>query len=328
MNDLQAQIDKAADVLRAGGLVAFPTETVYGLGADASQPEAVKKIFLAKGRPQHHALIVHVPHLKHMDEWAMDIPDEAYRLAEAFWPGSLTLVLKRKHHVHEAITGGLSSVAIRVPRHQVALSLLQTFGRAIVAPSANRFMHVSPTRAEHVHRELGDKVDLVIDAGPCDVGLESTIVDLTSPEPRILRPGAVTQGMLEKALGRSVIYDDGFVGPMPGTHPVHYAPKAQVVLVPNQQALATAEKFALENKRVVVWSAETAPSRLQDGQKVQWVTMPDALDQLGQELYATLHEIDAQACDVLVVALSPKLAKDDEIGVAIRDRLRRASHHE
>src|SRR5947207_5296477 len=182
------QIKEAAAILRSGGLVAFPTETVYGLGADADNEAAVRKIFAAKGRPADHPVIVHLAEMMQMVEWSGQIPKEAWRLAETYWPGPLTLILPRLPRAKDVVTGGLDTVGLRVPSHPVAQSLLRKFGGAIAAPSANRFGHVSPTRAEHVRQELAGRVDLILDGGDCEVGLESTIVDLSADEPVILRP--------------------------------------------------------------------------------------------------------------------------------------------
>uniref|UniRef100_UPI002FDD1BFD L-threonylcarbamoyladenylate synthase n=1 Tax=Pelomicrobium sp. TaxID=2815319 RepID=UPI002FDD1BFD len=198
---LEREIAKAVDILRAGGLVAFPTETVYGLGADARNPEAVGKIFAAKGRPQHHPVIVHLAEAAQLEAWAVDIPDGARRLAERFWPGPLTLILRRGPGVPDAVTGGQDTVGLRVPAHPVAQALLQAFGGGIAAPSANRFGRLSPTTAQHVEAELDGAVDLILDGGACPVGIESTIVDCAGERPTLLRPGHIGREVLEEALG-------------------------------------------------------------------------------------------------------------------------------
>src|SRR5690349_19076998 len=196
-----SDIEKAAGVLRAGGLVAFPTETVYGLGANAEDPAAVSRIFQVKGRPPSHPLIVHLGGAELLGDWVEDVPATARLLAERFWPGPLTLVLRRGRRVPLEATGGLETVAVRVPDHPVALALLSAFGGGVTAPSANRFGSVSPTTADHVRAELGDAVDFVLDGGPCEVGVESTIVDVTGDVPTVLRPGGVTREDLEAVLG-------------------------------------------------------------------------------------------------------------------------------
>jgi L-threonylcarbamoyladenylate synthase len=202
MADVAPDIERAVALLRAGELVAFPTETVYGLGADAANPAAVAKIFAAKGRPQDHPLIVHLDGAAQLDAWARDIPAYAFELAEAFWPGPLTLILKRQPGVPDAVTGGQDTVGLRVPGHPLALELLRAFGGGLAAPSANRFGRISPTTARHVREELGEAVAMVLDGGPCQVGIESTILDCTGGAPRILRPGMVGAPALGRVLGR------------------------------------------------------------------------------------------------------------------------------
>ena len=197
-------IARAAEVVRRGGLVAFPTETVYGLGADARDPRAVARIFAVKGRPSDHPLIVHVGSADAMEEWALDVPVLAHTFAARFWPGPLTLVLRRAADVLDEVTGGQHTVGLRVPSHPVALALIRASGCALAAPSANRFGRVSPTTAAHVRDDLGDDVDLILDGGPCEVGVESTIVDLSGREPAILRPGGVPREALEAVAGTAI----------------------------------------------------------------------------------------------------------------------------
>src|SRR5687767_7136564 len=194
-------IAKAIEILRAGGLVGFPTETVYGLGADASNPEAVKKIYIAKGRPRNHPLIVHLAAFDAVPGWASEVPDAAKRLAARYWPGPLTLILKRAANVSALVTGGQDTVALRVPSHPVAQALLKAFGGGIAAPSANRYGRVSATTAEHVTSEFGAEIDFVVDGGACEVGIESTIVDVSGARPALLRPGSITALELEAVLG-------------------------------------------------------------------------------------------------------------------------------
>ena len=240
--DHSPSIARAVEILRAGGLVAFPTETVYGLGADASNPAAVARIFEAKGRPAEHPLIVHLASAASLDEWASEVPPLARAFAEACWPGPLTLILRRSPRVPDAVTGGLETVGLRVPAHPLALELLGAFGGGIAAPSANRFGSVSPTTAAHVRRGLGDRVDMVLDGGPCDVGVESTIVDLSGGAPALLRPGGLPRERLELIAGvRIPIQRDGAVR-APGMLESHYAPDARLLLVrPEEQAARAAE---------------------------------------------------------------------------------------
>ncbi|MDD1622255.1 MAG: threonylcarbamoyl-AMP synthase, partial [Methylococcaceae bacterium] len=231
-------IAHAAELLRQGELVAFPTETVYGLGADASNPEAVAKIFAAKGRPADHPLIVHIARAKQIDDWAEAVPEAALRLAEAFWPGPLTIILNKKAEVPLAVTGGQNTVALRVPANPVALQLLQVFGGGIAAPSANRFGHISPTQAKHVAEELGDSVACILDGGPCAVGVESTIIDLTDKHPAILRPGRITRSQLKAVLQTEIRLSAQTKIRAPGMMAVHYAPHTMALLCSSNTLIA------------------------------------------------------------------------------------------
>src|SRR5262245_22746591 len=245
-------IRKAADILNKGGLVAFPTETVYGLGADASNESAVKAIFRVKGRPESHPLIVHLRDVDQVQQWAGVFPEPARELGRRFWPGPLTMILKKAARVSKVVTGGQETVGLRVPDHPVALAMLRAFGGGVAAPSANRFGKVSPTTAEHVRQDLGSDVDFILDGGPCTIGVESTIIDVSSGDPAILRPGGLTRERLEEALGRPV--------PVRGTGEVrvsgqlesHYAPSALVTIVSPGQGERTAEELRGKGKRVVL----------------------------------------------------------------------------
>ena len=225
-----SDISRAAEVLAGGGLVGFPTETVYGLGADAASEAAVARIFAAKGRPAHHPLIVHLAPEARLDDWAVEIPDAARRLARAGWPGPLTLILLRGPRAAAAATGGAATVGLRVPAHPVAQALLRRFGGGIAAPSANRFGAVSPTTADHVARDLGDAVDYLLDGGPCEVGVESTIVDLSRDRPVLLRPGGMSREAIEAITGPLAAADPDAPA-APGTLASHYAPRAEVIAV-------------------------------------------------------------------------------------------------
>ena len=224
-------VEEAAAILRGGGLVAFPTETVYGLGADAANPEAVARIFAAKGRPANHPVIVHLGSVEQLTDWATDIPPAAYRLAQHFWPGPLTLILKRHARVSDAVTGGQDTVGLRVPGHPIALALLAAFSGGIAAPSANRFGWLSPTTAAHVRTGLGASVDYVLDGGPCRVGIESTIIDLSGDYPRLLRPGTITAAGIEAVLDKPLAAPAGEAPHSPGMLPSHYAPQTALTLV-------------------------------------------------------------------------------------------------
>ncbi|WP_407910243.1 L-threonylcarbamoyladenylate synthase [Lysobacter claricitrinus] len=312
-----ADIERAVSLLRAGGLVAFPTETVYGLGANARDAEAVSKIFAAKGRPSDHPLIVHIASAQALSQWASRVPESATKLAAAFWPGPLAMVLPRAAGVPDAVTGGLDTVALRVPRHPVALALLRAFDGGLAAPSANRYGRVSPTRAAHVREELGDRVDLVLDGGACDVGVESTIVDLSGDVPVLLRPGAVTVAMLERVLGTPVRAAGEGSTPAPGRKPSHYAPRAKVLLASDAEAVSLARCFQSGGARVGLLST-TAP--MEAG--IDWLGLPADPDAQARELYQRLRDADALALDI-VVAVVPPLR--DGIGEALHDRLRRAA---
>ncbi len=297
-----ADIPRAVALLRDGGLVVFPTETVYGLGADASNPTALRRLFAVKGRPVHHPVIVHLASAETIDDWASEVPDEARVLTDRFWPGPLTVILRRSARVLDEVTGGLPTVGLRVPAAPVALDLLAAFGGGLAAPSANRFGHVSPTTAQSVIDELGDAVDLVLDGGPCRVGVESTIVELTGEAPTVLRPGAVTVAQLERALGRSVRPPEG-PSRAPGMLPSHYAPNAAVEIVAAEALAARTEELRQQGRRVVT-------------------IVPSAdLDTDAHTLYARLREADARGADVILAVLP----EDEGIGAAIADRLRKAA---
>jgi L-threonylcarbamoyladenylate synthase len=308
-------LERAVECLRRGGLVALPTETVYGLGADAENELAVRRIFAAKGRPSTHPLIVHLPGADVLEEWAREVPEAARALAAAFWPGPLSLVLRRTARASDAVTGGQDTVALRVPDHPLTLQVLRAFGGGVAAPSANRFGRVSPTTAAHVREELGDAVDMVLDGGPCRVGLESTIVDLTSGPPAILRPGGVAREDLERVLGRPVeVRTQGKVR-VSGTLESHYAPRAGVVLTEPQALEATVRQALADGQTVAVLS----PSSPQLG--VTWRELPAVPEQAAQVLYARLREVDELGASLVVVSLpSP-----EGLGQAVRDRLRRAA---
>jgi L-threonylcarbamoyladenylate synthase len=297
-------------------LVAFPTETVYGLGADAENERAVRRIFEVKGRPADHPLIVHIGDVAAMDSWVRDIPQEATSLARRFWPGPLTLILRRGPRTPPVVTGGLDTVGVRVPGHPLAVALVQAFGGAVAAPSANRFGRVSPTRAEHVRVDLGDSVDLILDGGPCSVGVESTIIDLTSDAPVILRPGGITREELQQFLGRPVpLSDDGPVR-SPGQHPLHYAPRAQIILVSADEAPARAAALAAAGRRVVVLSDSPAASS-----SIEYIGLPHSPVDAARSLYEILRLVDRRGFDVALVTLP----SEEGVGLAIRDRLRRAA---
>lgn len=312
-----SSIAKAVEVLRAGGLVAFPTETVYGLGADAAQENAVRGIFRAKGRPADHPLIVHLAGADQLGAWARDIPESARHLAERFWPGPLTLILKRDPRVLDAVTGGQDTVGLRVPSHPVAVELLQAFGGGIAAPSANRFGRVSATTAEHVRRELGAAVDYIIDGGACPVGIESTIVDLSSGVPVLLRPGHITQQEIESLL-RTPVGRAGHAAPRAsGTLQAHYAPRLPLKLVSAGMLDAAIREESVRGP-VAVLARHPRPGR---SASTLWMTAPLDAAEYARLLYAGLRQIDESGCAVIVVEAPP----DTPDWFAVRDRLMRAA---
>jgi len=311
------RIARAAALLRAGGVVAFPTETVYGLGADASNEEALRRIFAIKGRPADHPLIVHLADARQMPEWAHDIPAAAYGLAERFWPGPLTLILRRQPWVSPLVTGGQNTIALRIPSHPVALALLGAFGGGVAAPSANRFGRVSPTCAEHVRRELGDGPDLILEGGACSVGIESTIVALTGGAPVVLRPGCIRPEALEEATGESV----GLSGRsrtvrVPGMLASHYAPETPLRLAQGDQLPALAAVLSAEGKRVAVMALSGFRSATGET-----VAMPSDPAGYGRDLYAVIRMLDGGQHDVILVERPPR----ERAWLAVNDRLQRAS---
>lgn len=309
---------RAVRLLREGKLVAFPTETVYGLGADAANPEALAKIFAAKGRPADHPLIVHLPDAGHLERWARDVPEAARRLAAAFWPGPLTLILRKAPGVPELVTGGQDTVGVRIPGHPLALQLLRAFGAGIAAPSANRFGRISPTTAQHVRDELGDRVALVLDGGACQVGIESTILDLSATAPRILRPGRVSPSALASVLDAWPVA--GTVAGAPrvsGSLEAHYAPTTPLELVTADGLIFAVREALARDERLGVLSCLARP--LSD-ERLSWRQVPTEPDGFARELYAALRELDLAGCSRIVVQAPPA----SEAWAAINDRLRRA----
>jgi L-threonylcarbamoyladenylate synthase len=317
------EVERAAALLRAGELVAFPTETVYGLGADARNPQAIARIFAAKGRPADHPLIVHLPDATQLERWATAIPDAARRLAAAFWPGPLTLILKRHPAVPDAVTGGQDTVGLRVPNHPLALQLLREFdganGGGLAAPSANRFGHVSPTTAAHVREELGEAVAMILDGGPCAVGIESTILDLSSGAPRILRPGMLDAAAIGEVLGALPTFGGSSDAPrVSGSLEAHYAPRTPLQLVAAADLGAIARRALSAGRRVAVLSAQ-APDVALPG--LVWRAAGAEPAQFAHDLYARLRELDGLACDQILVAAPPP----GDAWRAVADRLRRAA---
>ncbi len=309
---------RAAEVLRSGGLVAFPTETVYGLGADASNTDAIKKIYAAKGRPRNHPLIVHLGSASQVSDWAIDVPVAAARLGQRFWPGPLTLIFKRALHVNDLVTGGQDTIALRVPSHPVAQALLASFGRGIAAPSANRYGRVSATRAEHVRTEFGSAVDCVLDGGACDLGIESTIVDVSGTQPALLRPGSISARELEAVLGMPLGAPGSQSPRAPGTLPKHYAPRTPLMLIEADLLLELAGSMARQNQRVAVLARSARRPVAGD---ITWIAAPADARGYAHELYSNLRTLDAAGCAAILVE-QPPLATE---WAAIQDRLMRAA---
>lgn len=303
-------LSTAANLLRAGELVALPFETVYGLAADAANPDAVRAIFRAKGRPADHPLIVHLAAAEQLSDWVAEVPQAVWRLASAFWPGPLTLVLPAARTVSPLVTGGQTTVALRVPAHPVPQAVLRQFGRGLAAPSANPFGQISATTAAHVRRHLAGKIAAVVDGGPCPVGIESTIVDLSGGHPAILRPGAIAAATLAAHLPTAAPVT-GKAPRVPGHLASHYAPRTACYRIPPNLA-----ESPFPGKRLGL-VARQAP----DWPVAKFWRMPAAPEDYARLLYAILHEADTSGCDVLLIVPPP----DEPEWLAVRDRLCRAS---
>lgn len=320
----KADIPRAAEILKNGGLVAIPTETVYGLGASALNEAALKKIFEVKGRPADNPLIIHVSSSDELEKWCRNIPAAAYRLAEVFWPGPLTLLLEKKPVIPSLVTAGLNTVAVRCPRHPLTLELIKQSGVPIAAPSANISGKPSPTTAGHVMSDIGGKIEAVLDGGPCSVGLESTIVDMTVKPPRILRPGGITKEQLKEILGEVEI-DGGLINPderpkAPGMKYRHYAPQAEVIIVsgdkqriydyvndrPDEGAAVLCfdgEEHYFKNKLCLSYGGEDRPSVL------------------AENLFACLRELDRED----IKTIYARCPSEDGVGFAVVNRLKKAA---
>lgn len=320
-------LDRAVEALGSGQLVAFPTETVYGLGADAGSAEALARLYKVKQRPEKHPVIVHIGDSDQLADWAEAVPESAYKLASVFWPGPLTMVLKRSAQVLDQVTGGQDTVALRVPRHPVALGLLRAFGRGIAAPSANRFGHLSPTTAEAVASEIGSQVAIVLDGGPCQVGIESTIVNLSGAVPEILRPGMILGQEIEAVLACAVrakdttVSDSAADSPLraPGGLPRHYAPETPMQVVPASELEKLMERLDAEGMRLAVISFAARPERWA---KTVWLSAPGNSIDYAHDLYGNLRYLDRQLCHLILVESPPEEAE----WAPIRDRLVRAAH--
>jgi len=312
MNEQDA-VARGARLLAEGRLVAFPTETVYGLGADASSAAAVARLYAVKGRPANHPVIVHFMDTARAFEWADPVPQAARVLAARFWPGPLTMILKRSARARDFVTGGQDSVGLRVPSHPVAQALLRAFGSGIAAPSANRYGRVSPTSAAHVREDLGGDVDLILEGGDAQVGIESTIVDLSRAAPVLLRPGHITAADLEQALGAPVAAKDAAAPAHSGGMLRHYAPKTPARLVATH---ALDAQIAALGRRCAVLGFSRPDERVDF-----WLRMPRDAQAYASRLYAALRELDAAGCEAILIELPP----DAPAWAAVHDRLSRAA---
>jgi len=317
-------IAHAADLLRQGRLVAFPTETVYGLGADAKNPVAVAAIFKAKGRPADHPLIVHIADIDSLGDWASTVPEAALKLANRFWPGPLAMILNKQPEVPPAVTGGQPTVGLRIPDHAVALALLKSFGGGVAAPSANRFCRISPTQAIHVSEELGDSVDMILDGGACQVGVESTIIDLSGSRPRLLRPGHITAQEIEAVLQTELILPAANAVAIPagirapGMMEVHYAPTTPAIRCPAEQLQEMLTALIGNGKRIGLLSYQLDIAQTS---QVRVLRLPEQAGDYAQRLYAALRELDSLQMDLILVEQPPQT----EPWRAVNDRLKKAT---
>jgi len=322
---MSEQIAQAVEILNRGGLVAFPTETVYGLGADARNRSAVDRIFFAKGRPSTNPLIVHVADKTVARQYARDWPGLADKLADAFWPGPLTLVVQKTDAIVSTVTAGRSTVGLRVPAHPVALELLQAFGGPIAAPSANRSGRVSPTTAAHVLSELGDRVDLILDGGRSEVGIESTVLDLTTNPPAILRPGGISRQQIEPIVGPVELsahsIDPNDAAPSPGLSLVHYRPSAPMFRFTKDQIPAMTKWCAEHPDTYAIFLALSSALKKCVGPRQELIEMPTDPAKYAQQLYSTLHAADARGAEMIWLQSPP----NEAAWLAVNDRLLRAS---
>jgi len=313
-----ADIARAAAILKSGGLVAFPTETVYGLGADARDAAAVGRIFAAKGRPADHPVIVHLADAAQLADWSCDVTPLAKKLAARFWPGPLTLILRRAAGVGDFVTGGQDTVGLRVPSHPVAAALLRAFDGGLAAPSANRFGRVSTTTAAHVAQELGERVDYVLDGGASEIGIESTIIDATGEHPVLLRPGHLSVEDIEAASGLAVQAPQHNAPRVSGALAAHYAPATTLLLLEADLVLELAATLARQGKRTAVL-ARSARQPLLEG--LAWVAAPADASGYAHDLYANLRMLDGAGCEVILVEQPPLTVE----WAAVNDRLMRAA---
>jgi L-threonylcarbamoyladenylate synthase len=312
----QSEIIEAVETLRIGELVAFPTETVYGLGANAADPAAVRKIFELKGRPPDHPVIVHLDNPRYLHRWVSDVPPIAEQLAAKFWPGPLTLILPKAENVNDLVTGGQASIGVRVPSHPMAQQLLTAFGGGIAAPSANRFGRLSPTKPEHVRDEFGGLVKVVLDGGESQIGLESTIVSCLGNVAMLLRPGFITRSQIEQTVGR--LATGGDAPRVPGDHALHYAPATPVEMISSEELEARAGEIAVRHQKVAVLAMRPP---LQTQRHMTWINAGKKPDSYAHSMYNHLRTLDRAGCVKIFVQAPPH----EERWAAVLDRLQRAS---
>ena len=311
----EAAIRAAVAALRRGEVIGLPTETVYGLAADAANPAAVREIFALKNRPADHPLIVHIASAADLPTWARTIPDAAHQLAAAFWPGPLTLILPRRAHVPDVVTGGQDTVGLRSPAHPIAQRVLTAFGGGLAAPSANRFGHISPTRVAHVKEEFGSRVPIILDGGDSAIGIESTIVDLSGAQPCILRPGGISEAQIVAVIGAVVMGATAHSPRASGTLEAHYAPRTPMLMLPRAALKIEAEQQHALGKRVRLLALDALPAY------GEGVVLPSEPALFAHGLYAALRDLDASGANLLLVERPP----DEPAWLAVHDRLRRAA---
>jgi L-threonylcarbamoyladenylate synthase len=312
-------VQQAAEILRRGGLVAFPTETVYGLGADAFNPIAVARVFEVKKRPHFDPLIVHVASQGDLDKLVSEIPSDAKKVMGKFWPGPLTIVLVKKEEVPDIVTSGLPTVAVRMPRHPMSLSLIKEAGSPIVGPSANPFGYLSPTTAEHVRDQLGDQIDFILDGGPCEIGVESTIVSFSGPKPKLLRPGGIPLEEVESIIGPVELGSGEVKKPTaPGMLPRHYAPRTPIVLDWDER------NFNSKKSGKIGFLAFQEPRSSMKFYHIEILSKKGDLREAAANLFAAIRRLDELNLDLILAETIPEVG----LGRAIMDRLRRASKRE
>lgn len=317
MRTIIQEIDAAAHILAKGGLVAFPTETVYGIGADAGNEQAVHNIFAAKNRPLTNPLIVHLAGINQLTDWARDIPDRVWQLADAFWPGPLTIILKKQPHVLDAVTGCQDTIGLRIPAHPIAQKLLRAFGGGIAAPSANLYTHISTTTAAAVVEELSGRVDMIIDGGECQIGLESTILNLSDDAPSILRPGMISAQEIEATLGIKLSMPPQTLR-APGMHHLHYAPTTKTILLSSNKILSFLNGLQAQDFPIALLTCELEAPHTAN---VHVTKMPNDPKIYAHQLYDTLRQLDHQHYQHIIIEAVPH----DNAWVAIHDRLSKAS---